>query len=78
MLASSCPLARRLKPLLLLRPRPAGPGSAPAVRAPVGRRLPAAPVVVAVLVAHSAFRALDPGLFVGRVVVDPVGLLREG
>ena len=31
--------------------------------------------VVAILVAHGAFRALPPALFAGRVVVDAVGLL---
>ncbi len=33
--------------------------------------------VVAILVAHSAWRALDPGLFQGKAVVDPVGVLRR-
>jgi UDP-N-acetyl-D-mannosaminuronic acid dehydrogenase len=31
--------------------------------------------VVAVLVPHTLFRALDPRLFTGKAVVDPVGLL---
>jgi UDP-N-acetyl-D-mannosaminuronic acid dehydrogenase len=35
----------------------------------------AAADVVAVLVPHTLFRALDPRLFRGKAVVDPVGLL---
>jgi UDP-N-acetyl-D-mannosaminuronic acid dehydrogenase len=38
----------------------------------------AAADVVAVLVPHTVFRALDPRLFHGKAVVDPVGLLGGG
>ena len=33
------------------------------------------PVIVAILVAHTPYRALDPALFAGKVVLDAVGLL---
>jgi UDP-N-acetyl-D-mannosaminuronic acid dehydrogenase len=35
----------------------------------------AAADIVAILVAHTPYRALDPALFAGKVVLDPVGLL---
>lgn len=35
----------------------------------------AAADIVAILVAHTPFRALDPGVFAGKAVVDAVGLL---
>lgn len=37
----------------------------------------AAADIVAILVAHTPFRALDPGAFAGKAVVDAVGLLRR-
>jgi len=36
----------------------------------------AAADIVVILVAHTPFRALDPALFAGKVVVDVVGVLR--
>jgi UDP-N-acetyl-D-mannosaminuronic acid dehydrogenase len=33
--------------------------------------------IVAILVAHTPFRALDPGVFAGKTVVDAVGLFRR-
>jgi UDP-N-acetyl-D-mannosaminuronic acid dehydrogenase len=35
----------------------------------------AAADIVAILVAHTPYRALDPALFAGKVVLDPAGLL---
>jgi len=35
----------------------------------------AAAEIVAILVAHTPYRTLDPALFAGKVVLDPVGLL---
>ena len=35
----------------------------------------AAADIVAILVAHTPYRALDPAIFAGKMVLDPVGLL---
>jgi UDP-N-acetyl-D-mannosaminuronic acid dehydrogenase len=54
-------------------------GALPAALGDVARLQPAAAIaeadVVAILVAHTPFRALPPAAFEGKAVVDAVGLL---
>ncbi len=51
---------------------PASLGGAARMEAPEAM---AAADIVAILVAHTPYRALDPALFAGKVVLDPAGLL---